>query len=67
MVIQIDAEANDSVEQVATAAVNAANILGINVKFYYNRVGYFVRPNETVPEVVNSIKVIAKLAAKPKK
>lgn len=44
MVIQIDAEPNDTLESCTATAATLAKTLGMNVTFYYNRIGYYVTP-----------------------
>ena len=64
MVIQLDVESSDTVVTAATAAVQMAGLLKVNVKFYYNRVGYYVHPGESVTSVINSVNVGVKKAKK---
>ena len=48
MVIQIDAEVNDTLEHCTTVARRLAKDWSINVTFYYDRVGYFVTPDGVI-------------------
>lgn len=61
MVVQINAEAFDTIESAAKGAVDAATVLGINVLFYWDRVPYEVKPGsnatilaETIQKVVSA-------------
>jgi hypothetical protein len=55
MVLKLDAQASDTLESAATASVAVANLLNVNVNFYYNRVSYWVSPGETAAEVIASV------------
>jgi hypothetical protein len=48
MVIQIDAEVNDTLASCTATAKILSSTWGINVKFYFDRVGYFVSPDGVV-------------------
>jgi len=56
LIIHIDSEQSDTLEACAAKAAQIATALGINVSFYFNRVGFFVKPNEPVLSVVARMK-----------
>lgn len=64
MVIQIDAEPNDTIESCSTLAASVSTLLNVNVKFYFDRVGYYVSPGELAPAVAARIR--EKISKKPK-
>jgi hypothetical protein len=55
MVIQIEAEASDTLQSAAQVASNLAKQLSMNVTFYYNRIGYYVNPSGQVYQVTPTL------------
>jgi hypothetical protein len=55
MVVQINAEANDTVLSAATGAVAVANALGINSLFFWDRVPYEVKPGSNAEILAQTI------------
>lgn len=47
MLIQIIAQKNDTLETCLVNATFVSKTLGLNVIFYYNRIGYYVVPSDT--------------------